>query len=64
MTHEQEMALVREMGELRDQYSLCDESAENRARGERIKAIRQELIEAGVLEDCQPRKCRRPSVIR
>ena len=63
MTKEQEMALIREMGELRDMYSLCDESAENKARGERIKAIRQELIEAGALEECKPRANRRPSVL-
>ena len=56
MTKEQERALERELGELKDLYSLCDTSEENIARGKRIKEIREEL---GLVS--KPRADRRPS---
>lgn len=59
MTHEEEMKLVRELGDLRSRFSLTDQSEENLKRGERIKEIMNEL---GL--HSEPRKDRRPSVIR
>ena len=55
MTHEQEVALVRELGELKDRYSMFDDSEENKAIGKRIKEIRSEL---GL--HSEPKKDRRP----
>ena len=44
--------LLDELNELRANYSLCDKSEENIARGQRIKEIMAELG----LKGCQPRK--------
>ena len=55
MTQKQEVALVRELGELRDRYSLFDESDENKAVRKRIEEIRSEL---GL--HTEPKKDRRP----
>ena len=55
MTTDREIALIRELGELRDTYSLTDKSDENVKRGERIKEIRKELDLI-----CKPRKDRTP----
>lgn len=55
MTQEREMELTRELGRLRDEYSLFDDSEENKKRAERIKEIRTEL---GLLS--KPRKDRTP----
>ena len=43
MTHEEEMALTRELGDLMSAYSLIDKSEENRKRGERIREIKELL---------------------
>lgn len=59
MTHDKEIRLVRELGELRDLYSLTDQSKENIQRGKRIREIMDELE-----LHSEPRKSRRPSVIR
>lgn len=56
MTHDQEMILTRELGELRDTYSLTDTSEENTQRGKRIKEIMAELSLGS-----KPRSDRRPS---
>ena len=58
MTHEEEMALVRELGELQRVTTLCDKSEENRKRGERIKEIKEIL---GLVST--PKKNKRPSRI-
>lgn len=54
-----EMELTRELGRLREKYSLTDKSEENIKRGERIREIMDEL---GL--GCKPRADRRPSVIK
>lgn len=56
MTRERKLELVRELGELQRAYTLCDKSAENKARGERILEIKAELG----IKPCEPRKNRRP----
>lgn len=43
MTHEEQMELVRELGELYKLQTLADKSEENIKRGERIKEIRRQL---------------------
>ncbi len=50
-----EKELVKELGELRNLYTLSDKSEENIKRGERIREIRKEL---GLISN--PRKNRRP----
>lgn len=59
LTREQEIALTRELGELRSRFSLTDESEENRKRGERIREICKEL---GL--NSKPRKNRTPCIYR
>ena len=59
MTHEDEMKLTRELGELRAHYTLCDKSEENLKRGQRIKEIMEELNLG-----CESRADYRKSVIR
>ena len=39
----QELALIRELGELQRSYSLLDNSEENKKRGKRILEIKKEL---------------------
>ena len=52
--------LLDELRELRANYSLCDKSAENIVRGQRIREITNELG----IKGCQPRKnYRRAKVI-
>jgi len=63
MNKEKEMRLTRELGILRSEFSLCDGSAENKAKGERIKEIIQELKEAGIISETKARKNYRKSVI-
>lgn len=58
-TRREVKALVRELGELRDKYSLCDKSPENIARGIRIKEIIGELN----IEISKPRADRRKPVV-
>ena len=43
LTHEEEVKLTRELGELQGLYSLTDESEENKNRGKRIREIREML---------------------
>lgn len=54
--YKQELELTRELGELQRAFSLLDHSKENLIRGERIKAIKEELGLIGT-----PRKNRRPA---
>ena len=58
---EAERPLLDELRELSDQYSILDKSEENRARGERIREIRNTL---GLIGKPDGRHDRRPSVIR
>ena len=59
MTYEREMELTRELGELQNKYSLLDKSEENKARGQRILEIKEELN-----LKCRPRKNRvQPKVV-
>lgn len=39
----EEIELIRELGELRDAFTLSDKSEENKARGERIREILDQL---------------------
>ena len=55
----QEAELVRELGELERQYTLCDKSAENIARGQRIREIKHELG----LDKGKPRQATRPAKV-
>ena len=56
MTHEEEMRLTRELGDLQARFKgICDKSEENLKIGERIREIRKELNLEG-----KPRKNRRP----
>lgn len=59
MTREQERALIRELGDLQDKFSLSDPSEENQKIGERIREIRRELNLI-----CKPRKNRTPCIYR
>lgn len=59
MNKEQEMKLIRELGELERGFSLCDKSAENIARGQRIREIKHELG----LDKGKPRQATRPAKV-
>ena len=56
---EYELKLTRELGELQKDFTLCDDSEENKAKGRRIREIREEL---GLI--CKPRADRHPPILR
>lgn len=57
MTHEEAMTLIRELGELQRDFSLCDKSEENVQRGCRIREIKEAL---GIWESQHNTDGRRP----